>query len=447
MLEKRLYILELLNKCEKILQIGTNVDAKRGCINTLRSTLLSIRKHITVSTYDELMKEMDEFINYSMSRNSNETEFLEKYDNIANDFAAFKDDYINNKSNKVKISFVIPTARALYAKIAAEAILTYKGDDIEVVVSHNYLNEMTEMDTIEINDKRFQYFRRENTENARKMEMFTYNVLNGISNATGDYVFMLSDKDIIDIRIIPHLISAVQNNRDVSVLQVSRGDKLADEFNGQYQVLSKGDEAVYNASVQFVLTGVIYKKSLIDIKYYYNKINEREYGYLTYPHSYIFTDLCRLGNFISFREPGHYRPKIDYPDFVKNGDQEDLPIYENDVYPYSLENRIKAFQGLSMEGYKNFTDKNLFLKFFQSLTNGYYIMSTENMYIAYPEDKWTEIDLEQNIRVFKKQNERYFTTIIKNQTMLQIIKKIINDSFEASLKRIEIIKQTRKVPS
>lgn len=445
-MEQRIRILELLSKLERILKIECTIEEKMGLVDTLIDPLNAIRDYVTVTTYDEMIKKLEAVIEYNAGNSFSETEFLERYNDMAGSFSEFKDDYINNKTNKVKISFVIPTARAFYAKIATEAILKYEGDEIEVVVSHNYLNEMTEMNTVVIDDKRFKYFRRENVENAQGTALFSYNILNGISKATGDYVFLLSDKDIVDIRIIPHLISAIQNNRDISVLSFCRGDRV-DNFIGQYQVFTKGDEAIFHAYIQFVLTGLVYKKSLINIDHFYNKINGDDVAYLFYTHVYLFIDLCKLGNYIEFNEAGHDRPKIDYPNFEKIGDKiTEAPIYEYKFYAYSLNNRIKAFQGLSALVYENITDKSIFLKFMITLIGGYFIMITEHMYLVYPKEKWLEIDMRQNATTFKEQNEIYFAEFIKEAEILHIVNDIMTMQYGNTMQRIEIMEQTGKVP-
>ena len=120
---------------------------------------------------------------------------------------------------KPVLSICIPTYnRGEFAYAAAKHLLdNWAGDEIEVVISDNNSEDNTQQLIESIKDCRLKYYRNEENLGA------AFNTHLSFLRATGEYAYLTSDEDDLDIKQIPYLLDFFKNNPNVSVF-VGGGD-------------------------------------------------------------------------------------------------------------------------------------------------------------------------------------------------------------------------------
>jgi glycosyltransferase involved in cell wall biosynthesis len=120
---------------------------------------------------------------------------------------AFKE---NSKKNNFFLSICIPTFnRADKIVDLVKTILSYKENNIEVVVLDNCSTDNTHMLLNEITDNRFVYVR--NNNNIGSMP----NVLKALTHGSGEFIILCLDKDTIISENLPFLIQRISEDKDV----------------------------------------------------------------------------------------------------------------------------------------------------------------------------------------------------------------------------------------
>ncbi len=193
------------------------------------------------------------------------------------------------------ISFCIPTYnRAELVKRCVQNILEFDGEAIEVVVSNNSSPDNTEEVISSIRDNRISYYR--NSENIGAV----LNIIETIKKARGEWVFTLSDEDIVTVKIIKKLLAILKsdycNNAAVIFGNMRKvyNDQHIKYLNAKYK---KGDQAIINVGfLHLYLSGILIKKEYIDLPYI-NNYSVDSGG--MYPFVNIFSLACKKGDAIT----------------------------------------------------------------------------------------------------------------------------------------------------
>ena len=122
--------------------------------------------------------------------------------------------------SNIVLSICIPTYNR--SKLLSECIrriIQCRSQEIEIVVSDNASTDETQDAVKKIGDPRIKYYR--NDENLG----FDANVLKLVERATGDFLFLLSDEDYIELEAIPWILEAIKRNRNVTQILGTIGDK------------------------------------------------------------------------------------------------------------------------------------------------------------------------------------------------------------------------------
>ncbi len=130
--------------------------------------------------------------------------------------------------SNILLSICIPTYnRAERVKKILRQITSFKCDKIEIVISDNDSNDNTSEIVNSFNDPRIRYFR-----NKTNLGMDA-NFLLVIKRAKGKFIFLLMDEDEINIDILPWILKKIKNNKKLSQICGSIGDKRP-EYNGDF---------------------------------------------------------------------------------------------------------------------------------------------------------------------------------------------------------------------
>jgi glycosyltransferase involved in cell wall biosynthesis len=199
--------------------------------------------------------------------------------------------------SKPILSFCIPTYnRANCVEQCVKWILEHPGDDIEIVVSDNASSDDTKERLSQIRDLRLKYFRNE------KNEGFGYNLDRVLSESSGDYCFLISDEDEVNINKISKLIEIIRQNLNLAVIfgnVVSADYRSMVESENERDLqrrLAAGIRAIEEMSFKHAyLSGIIVNKEL------YGQVKESVDWYqkdLFYPHEYLCFLLAFLGEIL-----------------------------------------------------------------------------------------------------------------------------------------------------
>ncbi len=112
-----------------------------------------------------------------------------------------------------KISFIIPTYNSeTYIRRCLESILSYKEDDIEIVVVNDGSTDTTELivKEYEQKDKRIKYFYKENSGVSATRNF-------GIERVKGEYVIFIDADDYLEPKSIEKLHELIEKNRDIDL--------------------------------------------------------------------------------------------------------------------------------------------------------------------------------------------------------------------------------------
>jgi len=184
-----------------------------------------------------------------------------------------------------KISICIPTYnRSNYLKMCLNSVVSSEYENLEVIVSDNASQDNTTEVVNSFSDKRLKYIRNEKNIGAE------LNILNLIANSTGDFIFFLTDDDLLNDSAISQTIQIIQEHPDVGII-MSKMNILDDKTNEKQK-----DYTFHNDTILFdpgkdallglfhaahVLSRCTIRRDLIDVEGY-----EKHIGTL-YPQMYI----------------------------------------------------------------------------------------------------------------------------------------------------------------
>ncbi len=163
--------------------------------------------------------------------------------------------------NNILLSICIPTYnRGEILNQNLKQILEIKSQDIEFVISDNASSDNTKSILKQLKDPRIKYHRNEQNIGADA------NFVKSVELASGEFIFFISDKDIIEQDAIDFIIDIIKNNENISVML----GKVIFFENYKYgyedKIWKKGHESL----VEFFLShgymaGIILRKSSLDL--------------------------------------------------------------------------------------------------------------------------------------------------------------------------------------
>lgn len=175
-------------------------------------------------------------------------------------------------------------------------IVKYKGDDIEIVVSDDCSTEPIEEMLLDFGDSRIKYFC------TAVNKSHDGNILNGLRNCRGDYVFLFRSKDIIIPEKIEEVKETIKTYPKASYFLFSALDEnYRKRLTLEDKIFTKNEEA-QNAHDKLLVhpSGQIYKRSFLRLSLYEQYIDKY------FPkfngcdvHQLIRMDLALQGDFVT----------------------------------------------------------------------------------------------------------------------------------------------------
>ncbi len=231
------------------------------------------------------------------------------------------------------LSICIPTYnRGGFAKNAVENVLnSWKGDDIEVVVSDNCSQDNTKELLEQIEDHRFSYYR--NNENLGA----AYNTHLTFMKAKGEYAYLTSDEDDIIISEIPYLINYFKTNPQTSIF-IGGGDLRYTKKRFEDRIYKTPFEALKAIAFQTrYMTGIILNQKLYAEKVGNVKFEESPQIWDAYSFMYAMAHLCCYGEVVTSSHLLFNQTRFTMTDISNNA-------RTDGVYYYEPQGRINQMQ-------------------------------------------------------------------------------------------------------
>lgn len=164
------------------------------------------------------------------------------------------------------------------------SVLAADYENLEVLVSDNASEDNTSQVISSFSDKRLRYLRNEKNLGLER------NVLKLLENASGDYLFFLTDDDLLNKNAVPETIRIITKYPDVGIILSAlnilddKTNKLLKDytFYGRDNLFKPGNEAMlamFNAS--HIISRITIKREIIDIEGYKRHLDS------LYPQMYL----------------------------------------------------------------------------------------------------------------------------------------------------------------
>lgn len=177
-----------------------------------------------------------------------------------------------------------------------EEIIKSDSKEIEIVISDDCSTEPLYKMVQDFNDSRIKYYKTD------KNRSHDENIINGLLNCTGDYVFLFRSKDKIIHKEIDNILDTIKKNPEASYFLFSALDEDGKpRLVLEDKVYHKNEEAQLAHGWMMVHpSGQIYKRSMLNIRLYkeYIKNHFPKYNGCVV-HQLIRMDLSLKGNFVT----------------------------------------------------------------------------------------------------------------------------------------------------
>ena len=234
----------------------------------------------------------------------------------------------------IEISFLIPVYNQPEdLRTCISSIVSYHGDDIEVVVNDDCSTEELGLVVDGFHDERIRLYR-----NSKNLGL-DGNILSGIQNCRGRYIFLLRTRDLVIAESISDIFFAIKKHPNIVYLTGTclDDDGLPRLFH-RNEICTKGEAALrVHDSIHFHPSGSLFRKEDIDVCKY-KKYLER----FPVPRLWFMVDqLIRL-------------------ELTQKGD---FCLLSKPIWIYTYTNRNKKKSVHPSEGGHLYAQKNTFLRY------------------------------------------------------------------------------------
>lgn len=236
------------------------------------------------------------------------------------------------------LTICIPTYnRAKFAYEAAINLLNkWDGDEIEVLISDNHSEDNTEELISTIKDQRLSYYRNDTNLGAAFNTHLTF------LKAKGQFAYLTSDEDDLNISEIPYLIDYFANHPNTAVF-IGGGDLTYTKKRFPDACYDNPFDALKAIAFQTrYMTGIILNQKLYAQELSHVTFEESANIWDAYSFMYAIAKLCCLGEVVTSSHLLFEQPRLTMTDISNNA-------RKDGIYYYEPEGRINQMRTWSKE--------------------------------------------------------------------------------------------------
>ncbi|MBY9007047.1 MAG: glycosyltransferase family 2 protein [Candidatus Lokiarchaeota archaeon] len=190
---------------------------------------------------------------------------------------------------EIILSICIPTYnRSPIIYKTLDHLIKCKRNDIEIVVSDNASPDDTEIRIKSIEDPRVKYFKNQVNYG------IDMNILKCVERAKGEFIYFITDEDIINLELIPWIINLIKNIKELNLIIGS----VLDKRNGLNNVVSKFKDRTFNPGPHAILNlffregylaGIIIRRGALNVS------EAERYNGCIYIHQVLMLQAMKTG--------------------------------------------------------------------------------------------------------------------------------------------------------
>ncbi len=201
---------------------------------------------------------------------------------------------------KPKLSFCIPTYnRGQRVFECVTHILKHPSKEIEVVVCDNNSPDNTKEILKKIKDKRFKYHK--NKTNLG----FSKNLIKVLKKAKGEFLFLLSDEDLVNIKIIKQLL---RTNSKIGVVYGSIKNNNRYYYKFKNKLVKEKENKLKFIFNHRYMSGIILNSKYLNFEEAKKFENKKEFYY---PHVFFILQCLEKGPLFTFKDVFCFMGKIE----------------------------------------------------------------------------------------------------------------------------------------
>lgn len=229
------------------------------------------------------------------------------------------------------LSFCIPVYNQtdLVEKLVCQ-ILSYNGNDIEVVISDDCSTENIYEMLVKIGDSRVKYFRNE------KNLGHDLNIVTSFRKARGEYGFLLRARDGVVVKNIERIIEVIRKEGPISYITgeaIDENNKFRIKYAESKLIIDREDCLRLHYSLYVHPSGSIYNIRMLDldrIEYFIKKNIDTKYSFIV--HNLFRVYLSRQGRFYVLDIPTWiYTDTSKAKDIAVNKGQNGASVYSSEL--------------------------------------------------------------------------------------------------------------------
>lgn len=201
--------------------------------------------------------------------------------------------------------------RSAYLKDLIKKILICRKQNFNICITDNCSTDDTELYCKGLNNPRVLYFRNSKNIGGGK------NIIQSIFNSTSQYAYYLNDRDTIDIDKLEKLIVFLEENTELSFVDIDGYYDIYGKTNSEnYVIYEKGYESLYYQHVSTHPSELLFNASIL--KKYYHPEDFFVYSELVYAYDFMAREMMCHGDTAHF-ELGLWKERIGFKKKNKSG--------------------------------------------------------------------------------------------------------------------------------
>ena len=291
-------------------------------------------------------------------------------------------------------------------KKVLEEILTYRGQDIEVVIGDDCSTDDIIGLVTDFNDSRIKYYRN------KKNLGHDLNILATLQRSKSEYAMLLRTRDLVFGKRIKEVVEKLKSHENAAYFLFSAlDDNKIKVFELSYHVYKKGREALEAHNKLYIHpSGAIYNLKYLDFtKYekYITKYFGHKLGFVV--HQLIRMDLASKGDFVTFDcFAWQYTKTQNAKDIAVNSSSDYSCVYAP-LYQYQRYNCEINFIMSELSGeLREYELKKVIERYYKTCTYDFYYINKDKISQRHYNFRQVKFSKKIEGKIFRKKTEEIF---------------------------------------